>query len=845
MEVQRTRTSRLGQNGQSSRIPLQGVRAPVVQRQDNIDLSGFSETQLQLFRTVVRLVDQVKNEGASDITKARASSDADLAKLVTDLRRQLQIARGNAEVYRKAYELLENGFRYLWEKEVEDLDRAYTKATTKADFMREMGKDAHRNSKFCCDTLGRLKTILTMVEDDASKETLSPGTQMDNARAAEVEERANTRTIDSLQEKYNILFTNHSQLLVARKELEKKLRATKDNEKKWMTYGVALGEETVQLKALLERHGISVGLSNGDKPNPLPPPPLISATSSFCEAPTAIAETAPHTVTLELVTQPLSVIPGGQARVEALDRKLQAIGRNVNAQETTSIIPQPLEMSVEESNGPERRAGRQRSAGAVNDVELPVLPITAEATLIAPRTSPADLGGVIIPRLRHSSPTQGTPLSDPPNLPNIPEVHAPASEIYVKQEPSSDTPVIISTRSVRKRKRGESTTTKTVKVKMELHSSSPLAIAALQHALLPQESMDLDDIGEKVNTPKKRGTPLPDSKYEPPSSPIRGRSHSILQPTSPNKRLTPRSSRVEQKPMQSKTLKRSRMQDRMRGAAIFAEDTDNEDPITEQGGVSAAGGTPSTRSPTKLGRARNRLIDLLEKPSSRPTTPTPHRDVRVLRQSDVPTIPDGPQAGSSARGTRTAARKSRLNTPDVPSSELRGFSPSKLRLSDFKVNPSFNQGLDYAFADVVRGREQRKCLPGCTRPECCGTKFRRIVEFNELNRDQITSSQEAADRKLLEDYLGDNAYKIRSMSAEERRELLMQAKTRELAQKAGRHKSAYERRRSPPGFWRTDFPSTQELAKDRQEADQRERELVRERYEEAMRRGGRWVFRDE
>jgi hypothetical protein len=108
-----------------------------------------------------------------------------------------------------------------------------------------------------------------------------------------------------------------------------------------------------------------------------------------------------------------------------------------------------------------------------------------------------------------------------------------------------------------------------------------------------------------------------------------------------------------------------------------------------------------------------------------------------------------------------------------------------------------------------------------------------------------TASQEEIDQRLLEEYMGDNKGRLRTMSRSEREETLIRAKARELANKAGKHRHAYERRRSPPGFWRADFPDTQETNEDRLAAAKLERELVQQRYEEAMRSRGKWVFRDE
>jgi hypothetical protein len=112
-------------------------------------------------------------------------------------------------------------------------------------------------------------------------------------------------------------------------------------------------------------------------------------------------------------------------------------------------------------------------------------------------------------------------------------------------------------------------------------------------------------------------------------------------------------------------------------------------------------------------------------------------------------------------------------------------------------------------------------------------------------RGRPTLSQEEADDMLLDEYLGDNAYKIRNMSKQQKEELIIQAKTRDMANKYGRHRHAYERRTSPPGFWRADFPTTQEDREDHEKARELEKSAVEERYKEAMRPNGRFLFRDE
>jgi hypothetical protein len=165
---------------------------------------------------------------------------------------------------------------------------------------------------------------------------------------------------------------------------------------------------------------------------------------------------------------------------------------------------------------------------------------------------------------------------------------------------------------------------------------------------------------------------------------------------------------------------------------------------------------------------------------------------------------------------------------------------SALSVKDFKPNPEYNQGYSYAFSETVRKRGDRMCLPGCTNPQCCGSTFRTFAQVQA----PLSSSQE---EELLEDYLGDaySTMQLTQMSSEERQELVLQARTKKLAKESGKHREAYERRRTPPGFWRVDFPTTQEQQEDRERAKEQDKAIVQERWLEAHRRGGKWIFRDE
>ncbi|KAG5292708.1 peroxisomal membrane protein PEX16 [Histoplasma ohiense] len=173
----------------------------------------------------------------------------------------------------------------------------------------------------------------------------------------------------------------------------------------------------------------------------------------------------------------------------------------------------------------------------------------------------------------------------------------------------------------------------------------------------------------------------------------------------------------------------------------------------------------------------------------------------------------------------------------------------RLGFEHFKLNPERNQGLDYAFDEVVRRKDLRRCLPACIRPECCGKGFRTLAKLKGFatagNNDESLEYLDQEDREVLDEYLGDNRVVLETTTEKELRELLLDARTRYLANKFGKHRHAHERARSPPGFWRTDMPSTQELDRDREDAKKAEQEKLAERHKEAMRPGGIWRFADE
>ena len=162
----------------------------------------------------------------------------------------------------------------------------------------------------------------------------------------------------------------------------------------------------------------------------------------------------------------------------------------------------------------------------------------------------------------------------------------------------------------------------------------------------------------------------------------------------------------------------------------------------------------------------------------------------------------------------------------------RSAPTSGLKLSDFEINPANNQSIDFAYKSVVRKKDERKCIPGCVSEDCCGPKFRRMAL-------SLPCTKEEAER-ILEDYLGDEKHILEHISGHAREELLLEARTWFLANRYGRHRE--NRQPSPPGFWRTDMPDTQEMERDHAEAEKLEHKTIMARHREAMRPGGLWKF---
>jgi hypothetical protein len=245
-------------------------------------------------------------------------------------------------------------------------------------------------------------------------------------------------------------------------------------------------------------------------------------------------------------------------------------------------------------------------------------------------------------------------------------------------------------------------------------------------------------------------------------------------------------------------------------------------------------------------KAAAQLESLLEQGEN----PTPTRITRTALKQPK-TLFKVPAAPKRTQRIEKPIGQSPSSTKDRPRIALRNAPLESLSLADFKLNPAMNEGLNFAFSDAVYGKE-RRCLPGCIDTRCCGPAMRALASALKPTVPRPANPSSAEDESLTDEqytikwHLGAkfNRQEVARMSAHDRAELLLDAQAKYVAEQYGRHRNVSDRRRTPPGFWDSDMPSTQEQENQRQQAQKVERVLVAERHREAM-KGGRWLFRDE
>ncbi|KAG4304710.1 hypothetical protein PORY_001763 [Pneumocystis oryctolagi] len=145
----------------------------------------------------------------------------------------------------------------------------------------------------------------------------------------------------------------------------------------------------------------------------------------------------------------------------------------------------------------------------------------------------------------------------------------------------------------------------------------------------------------------------------------------------------------------------------------------------------------------------------------------------------------------------------------------RASKSTKESLHDYVINIDKNNNIPYAYDEVIRDKASRKRLPACACDNC--------IKFFEAHGPIATIPKP----------------KWRSPPKECAYIDLNKEHIHQNLQQVSRHRAIFFRAKTPPGFWESDFPNTQQEQDYRKQAEIQNYEKLKERKLEAE-RGGRW-----
>lgn len=556
------------------------------------------------------------------------------------------------------------------------------------------------------------------------------------------------------------------------------------------------------------------------------------------------------------------------------------------------------------------------------------------------------------PHENHTSSETDDPSEAGENSQNQLNLRSETTRKRAKVDGDSESPVIVSERSLRRKRKQsrrprnpdmpedtqaqQGTMKKPFMVKSEPNSSSPLTHLIHSASTNPQDSMDLDEVGERRFTPRKRRRLLDEelrrmsgleiqteahnsenfqdqilvtvtdeeadceevagfktqgrrrdfemvdesqipSRINPakgPSQPFLDKpGKSILAPSSILRSKDPNIQPLSSKrPFLNHALSQSQRStaynapDFLHGREDFSQASDGHS-LKEE----------STNAKSLKAHRAIENHQPLDKISSKPS---PRKNITDNAAKSKKATSD-----SSGSGTKTYSRsmtgkdhipqssiqkpnavKSRrsiripTDEPDDPDKTLveqetlRSKPRKFLRPEDFKINPIHNHGYAHPISEVVRNRDQRNCMPGCTRPNCCGSAIRKVVAMgghfpsprkSGFSKGVPLEYDSDEDERCLQAYLGDDYHRLKNLPWEDMEELLWAARTEQFANAYGKHRYHYGRQQTPPGFWDADMPNTQQEIKNKTIAKAMQKAKIAEMHREAMKPGGRYKFRDE
>lgn len=220
-------------------------------------------------------------------------------------------------------------------------------------------------------------------------------------------------------------------------------------------------------------------------------------------------------------------------------------------------------------------------------------------------------------------------------------------------------------------------------------------------------------------------------------------------------------------------------------------------------------------------------IDDTDRLQSRPENP-----VLDMREPKKVNVQESFRSRPSSRTSGTSASRSRTNRDPEDDEPFRARPIQRLSAQHFKPNPRWLDSHGMSYDEFLYGRQ--------------GERIKALAETLPNLPGQSMQEEPATDHELLLDLLGPASEgRIAKLTPAARNNLLLEARTKRVAQAYAKQRQDYDKDKDVPGFWMADMPGTQEDEENRVVAKQRERDEVKRRYEDAMRGGGRWVFADE
>ncbi|KAF3197464.1 hypothetical protein TWF192_000720 [Orbilia oligospora] len=187
--------------------------------------------------------------------------------------------------------------------------------------------------------------------------------------------------------------------------------------------------------------------------------------------------------------------------------------------------------------------------------------------------------------------------------------------------------------------------------------------------------------------------------------------------------------------------------------------------------------------------------------------------------------PGGPQGSFQKKKQRTEKPTAPTAAPAIKNPD-NPFSPSK-----YRINKSKNEGLDFAFSEVVRNRARKDCLPKCIK-ECC-----RDLASGRLHEMWKPPAPYESAKFGARDSSPPDKEEIETKDNEQYKEWNAAREKSERNLQFGRHRAQHQKAPEVMGYWESDFPTTQLLEEQRKDSERRHMEKGFDRYEQATKGG--------